>query len=161
MTDDQASTSPGWLTLAEASALLGVSVDSLRHQIKRGAIEVQRGNNRDRLVRVLVTSQMVASQGLAQATTGPTEASDELAVEIGRLVRELELARQALAEARDEIEGARELSHQREIELVKLQERLNLASERIADKNEQIQELKDALVWANRPWWQKLFIAKL
>lgn len=159
MADDQAPTSPGWLTLAEASALLGVSVDSLRHQIKRGTIEVQRGSNRDRLVRVLVTSEMVASQELVQTTSEPAEASDELAVEIGRLVRELEQARQALVEARDEIEGARELSHQREIELVKVQERLSLASERIADKNEQIQELKDALVWANRPWWQKLFIA--
>lgn len=93
---------PGiWLPLAEASRRLGVTVDALRHRVRKGEMDSRRGN--DGRVLVLVGSEPPASEKVADDQAELALLREELADAAGRASRaegELAGVREALAEVR-------------------------------------------------------------
>ena len=106
MDDDRESS---WLTLDEAGHRLGLSKDALRKRITRGRIEGRRGN--DGSARVLVTSAMLSGQG--EDTAG----HDRDAGEVGRLLVQIEDARDRTEMLAREVGEARERAAKAEGEL--------------------------------------------
>ena len=100
---------PGaWLPLADASRRLGLTVDALRHRVRKGELDSRRGN--DGRVLVLVGGEPPASARIADAGAELALLRDELADVANRASRaEGELAglREALAEARGALAAER------------------------------------------------------
>ena len=97
-----------WMPLAEASRRLGLTVDALRHRIRKGELDSRRGN--DGRVLVLVGGEPPASGKLADDGAELALLRDELADATTRASRaEGELAglREALAEARGALAAER------------------------------------------------------
>lgn len=92
-----------WLPLADAGRTLGLSVDALRKQIKRGRREGRRDNHGQWLVRAvhLDTTHVLDGQRAHPRRTRRTNRTDSLAVELAAVRAELSMSRAAVAE-RDE-----------------------------------------------------------
>ncbi len=100
---------PGaWMPLADASRRLGLTVDALRHRVRKGELDSRRGN--DGRVLVLVGGEPPASERIADAGAELALLRDELADVASRASRaEGEMAglREALAEDRGALAAER------------------------------------------------------
>jgi chromosome segregation ATPase len=97
-----------WMSLADASKALTVTVDALRHRVRKGELTSRRGN--DGRVQVLVGGELPASAEKPEASAELALLREELAEASSRAARaEGELAgfREALARADSTLEQAR------------------------------------------------------
>ena len=92
---------PNLLTLAEASKRTGLTVDALRKRIRRGLLDVVKGN--DGLVRVRLPASDMAGQGLADGQPMPS-----LSIDNSREIKALEDMVAAMRERAEKAEAARD-----------------------------------------------------
>jgi hypothetical protein len=136
---------PPRLSLTEAAARLGKSVDAVRAMIRRGKLATVRGNDGRLLVSVPPSLAQVADQ----PRLGEDEASDRSSLGV-RLGQDEEVARllverdEALAEA----DYWRDAAHKAELAAA-------TRKAEVASKDELIGELKAMLAEARRPWWRR------
>jgi hypothetical protein len=150
---------PNLFLLTEAAEHTGLSVDALRKRIKRGKLEVVKGN--DGLVRVRLTSADLDALRLGDGRTGQPETSQ--ATEVGQAINALEDAVTAL---RERAEKAEQRADRAEAELVTERGRGGEAQVRAASAEAEAKALRDALgrerdradrveAEARRPFWRR------
>ena len=138
---------PGeWLPLADAAPRLGLTVDALRKQVKRGRREGRRDNHGQWLVQVVRDGQPAR----AGRTRHPNR-TDGLAVELAKAQAELDMSRAAVARLDTDVvdlraELARERNHVDDLRA----EVSSLRTERDAARIEAA-ELRGRLAEATRP----------
>src|SRR3954451_3347309 len=129
-----------WLSLADASSRLGVSVDALRSRARRGMITTKRMNDGRLQVRVPADLQLVSDKSTDQAQLGGDRSGDQ------RLIDEL---REEIAELRERaIRAELDRDRMHEVTEAKMQ-----GQERI------IARLEADLAQARRPWLARLLAA--
>jgi chromosome segregation ATPase len=121
-----------WMSLADASKALAVTVDALRHRVRKGELTSRRGN--DGRVQVLVGGELPAS-------VEQPEASAELA-----------LLRQELADASSRAARA-------EGELAGLREALARADNALGQTRGDLAEARQELAEARKGWLERLLEA--
>ena len=148
---------PPRLSLVEAAARLGKSVDAVRAMIRRGKLATVRGNDG----RLLVSVPPSLAQAADQLSLGGGEAGDQSGLG-ARLGDEEQVARllverdEALAEA----DHWREQAHRAGLAQVRAEadrdKALEVAEAKVAAAERVVEELKALLAEARRPWWRRL-----
>ena len=166
-------TDPTLFLLAEAAERTGLSVDALRKRIKRGALEMVKGN--DGLVRVRLTAADMDAVRLAGVQPTPSQPESSTAIKVleeavGLLRDQLGRERAALesetASLRAWAEGAEErlqaasrrLEEERSraaAEAVELRTAGEEARLQAARAEEKAEGLRLALEEARRPFWRR------
>ena len=132
---------PPRLSLADAAARLGKSVDAVRAMIRRGKLATVRGNDG----RLLVTVPPSLDQATDRPRPGADEAGDRLSLgDEGQVSRLLVERDEALAEA----DHWREQAHRAELAQAR-------AEAELGAKDALVAELKAMLAEARRPWWRR------
>jgi hypothetical protein len=121
-----------WLTLADASKALTVTVDALRHRVRKGELTSRRGN--DGRVQVLVGGEPLASAD-----------QPDVGAEIALLREELAAASSRAARAEGELMGLREA--------------LARADTALAQTRSDLAEARHELAEARRGWLERLLEA--
>jgi hypothetical protein len=141
--DDEASMAgdeaAAWLPLGEASRRLGISVDALRARVRRGLVELRKGN--DGRIVVLVDDETMSRQSLGgdESDDRARQERDEARAEADHWRGVAEAARIAAATYKEQAEAAR-----------------SIAAAQAEAKDVLIAELRELLAEARRPWWRKL-----
>jgi hypothetical protein len=137
------------LSLAEAAIRLGKSVDAVRAMIRRGKLQVIRGNDGRLLVTVPPSLVLETDEADDQSRLGEVEA-------LSRLQAELD-------EAKAEIDHWRQAAHEAELKQVRAEgERDTAQAAARSDaeaKDALLTELKAMLADARRPWLARVLSA--
>ena len=155
--DDQPSNIGQLYTLAEAASLTGMSVDALRHRVKRRKLQSVRGN--DGMTRVRLDNAAIQASRASQAgddaasvlhsqLPGRDQTMDALASHVASLRERLAMADITAAELRDRI------SHVEQECGVIRQDRED-ARVRAATAEGEARALREALAEARRPAWRR------
>ena len=153
-----------WHTYTDAAARLGVSVESIRHKVRRKSLQAATGN--DGKPRVWIPDTWPAAAGREQAGRGrPNEVvaedaaghnleADWLRSEIDRERADRERER-AESEARHQAELIR-LASQAGAERALWLERIDVAELRAERVEEKLDRVLDQLLQQqSRPWWRR------
>lgn len=152
------------LTYAELSARLGVSTDGARVRAKRSGWPITMGN--DGRARVRVRAVELPERPPEQAKRSPEQNPDrsELLVELREL---LDRANSSVEQARADAEQARTETTELRVALARAEERIEaaraIAAAEIATARAEtaaqqalVRELREALEWHRRPWWNRI-----
>jgi len=154
MSDDRDPTQ-GWMTIAEAARLLGVSDEAVRQKVKRRTLRARKGN--DGRLQVMVETQGQPKAGQPKATqdnTGEINALREhvqtLREDKERLLAEVQRLRddRAAADARADAAVSK-----LEDQLRDATDRAGNADRRVDDVLAEVRALRETLA---KPWWRKL-----
>ena len=141
-------------TLAEAASLTGMSVDALRHRVKRRKLQSVRGN--DGMTRVRLDDAAIqasqaednAASALHSRLPGHGQTLDALASRVASLRERLAMADATAAELRDRIGRV-----EQERDVIR-QDRED-ARVRAATAEGEARALREALAEARRPAWRR------
>lgn len=151
------------LTYAELSARLGVSTDGARVRAKRSGWPITMGN--DGRARVRVRAVELPERAPEQAKRSPEQNRDrsELLAELREL---LDRANSSVEQARAEAQRTRTEVTELRIVQARAEERAEAAKAiaaaeiatvraEMAAEQALVRELREALEWHRRPWWQR------
>jgi excisionase family DNA binding protein len=171
MSDERESTQ-GWMTIADAAKLLGVSDEAVRQKVKRRTLRARKGN--DGRLQVMVetlltqgqpkTDQPKATQDSMGEINALREHVQTLREDKERLLADLERGRvdRAAADAVADAERTRMLAghaaavSKLEQQLRAAEDRAGKADARADDVLAEVRALREALEDARRPWWRRL-----
>jgi hypothetical protein len=125
-----------WLSLADASSHLGVSVDALRSRARRGMITTRRMNDGRLQVRVPADLQLAGDKSADQAQLVSDRSGDQ------RLIDEL----------REEIAELRERAIRAELDRDRMHE---VTEAKMHGQERIIARLEADLALARQPWWRR------
>ena len=152
--DDQPGNIGQFYTLAEAASLTGMSVDALRHRVKRRKLQSVRGNDgmtRVRLDDAAIQASQVgndAASVLHSQLPGRGQTFDALASHVASLRERLAMADTTAAELRDRIGR---VEQERDV----LRQDREDARVRAATAEGEARVLREALENARRPAWRR------
>ena len=155
--DDQPSNIGQLYTLAEAASLTGMSVDALRHRVKRRRLQSVRGN--DGMIRVRLTEATTKASHTSQAGDDAAstlhsqlaesgQALDAMASHVASLRERLAMADTAAAQLQDRISRI-------EQERDAIRQDREDARVRAATAEGEARALREALAEARRPDWRR------
>lgn len=151
--DDQPSAVGELYTLAEAASLTGMSVDALRHRVKRRKLQSVRGN--DGMIRVrLDDTTMMASQ-TSQEPASPLSQLPGHGQTISALEGHVASLRERIAVADTLAAALRERIDRAEQEHDVIRQDREDARVRAATAEGQAEALREALTDARRPAWRR------
>ena len=152
--DDQPGNIGQLYTLAEAASLTGMSVDALRHRVKRRKLQSVRGNDGMTRVRLDDAAIQVSQAGndvasvLHSQLPGHGQTLDALASHVASLRERLAMADNTAAELRDRISR---IEQERDV----LRQDREDARVRAAIAEGEARALREVLAEARRPAWQR------
>ena len=155
--DDQPGNIGQLYTLAEAASLTGVSVDALRHRVKRRKLQSVRGN--DGMTRVRLDDAAIQASQTSQAGNdaasvlhsqlpGHGQTLDALASHVASLRERLAMADATAAELRDRISR---IEQERDV----IRQDREDARVRAATAEGEARALREVLAEARRPAWRR------
>jgi chromosome segregation ATPase len=136
-----------WLTLTDAAQRSGLAREAIRARARRRLIPSRRGNRGEMLVQLPADLLAGAGQGLAEP---PAVDSTGLPAGMADLMAEVAELREKLARLEAERDAAKAVAVAEQAAAVAE------ANSKAAALRELVDELKQLLAEARRPWWRRL-----